>query len=178
MRAALVLLVACSSSSAPDKPPAPQGKLFRELNISEADSYCMAASTYRRETGKLPGAAKVRCATDALKAAGSPDNKTAADMKLACQGELASCVTTGPTIPDLDCSTHTFTEQLASCGDLTLEEMTACTEEMRGMMVAVAKEDPCAAAFDPADPGKPYTAYLAKLKGRACAAVSAKCAKP
>ena len=184
---ALALAVACSSperaSPAPERAspspkrassPAPSRSLA-SLSKDEAQSFCERVAAYRRATAALPGAAKIRCGTDALGAAGAPDNTTAEAMRASCRQELEGCLARPPSAPELDCASSAFMDQLAGCGDLTADEMFACTEEMRSMLAAVAPLDPCAMPMDPEDPLTSYNGYIGKLKGPRCAIVDSKC---
>lgn len=168
----LLALVACSSK----KDDAPKSRMFRDLDGPAANAYCKQAQTDRRTMQPL--ATRSRCATTALNLAGDAANDTADKMRDACVKSFTACVANPPKAPDLDCDSNELTANLARCADLTVDEMAACTDEMRAAMVASDKTDPCAVAFDPKQPAAPFTAFKAKLKGDKCAVVSAKCKEP
>lgn len=170
---AIVLAGACSSSERASS-TAPSKTLAR-LSKDEARHLCERVAAYRNATAELPGAAKVRCGTDALGAAGAPDNTTVEAMRVSCKKELDACLARPPDIPQLDCTSSTFMDQMAGCADLTIDELFACTEEMRSMITTLAPQDPCAVALDPEDPLAGYNSYIGKLKGQRCGVVDNKC---
>jgi len=173
MKALCLFLVACTAKH----DDAPKSRRFRDLDGPAANAYCQEAKAYRSETQKLPGAARSRCATDALNLAGDAANDTAEKMKDACVKSFTACLAAPRPSKELDCDSNELTANLARCKDLTIDEMRACTEEIRAKMVATEQVDPCAVEFDPKQPAAPYKAFNAKLKGEKCALVSAKCAE-
>jgi len=143
---------------------------------------CERVKTYRTEVSKLPGFKNVRCATNALGAAGSVDNTTPELMRTACSKEFERCMETGPTLPPIDCHERpgtsfvpTMAEQLGGCPQITADELFACQNEMRDAMIQVGGTDPCALPLDPKDPLASYHAYLDKFAGPKCVAIKAKC---
>jgi len=169
---AIVLAAACSSERAST---AQHSKTLASLSKVEARQLCERVAAYRKATAELPGFNKIRCGTDALGAAGAPENTTAEAMRTSCKKALEECSTIGPTVPELDCTSSAFMDQMASCADLTADELFACTEEMRSMITTVATQDPCAAAFDPQDSLASYNGFIGKLKGPRCVVVDNKC---
>ncbi|HEX5064185.1 MAG TPA: hypothetical protein VFV99_32650 [Kofleriaceae bacterium] len=152
------------------------------LSKEEARQLCERVAAYRKATAELPGFHKIRCGTDALGAAGARENTTPEAMRTSCTKELERCLASPPTIPEIDCTSSAgsglvpgFMDQLARCPALTVDELFACTEEMRSMLTAIAQQDPCAMAFDPADTLASYNGYIRKLKGPHCAVMDERC---
>lgn len=173
MKSLLILLAACTAKS--EDAPKSKSRQFRDLDGPAANAYCQEAKAYRAATQKLPGAARSRCATDALNLAGDAANDTAEKMKAACVKSFTACIAAPPPSKELDCDSNELTANLARCHDLTLDQMTACTEEIRAKMVAASTGDPCEVDWDPKQPAAPWKAFNAKLKGERCALVSVKC---
>jgi len=146
------------------------------LSPDEARALCEKVNAYRRATDELPGARKVRCGTDALGAAGAIDNTTPEAMRASCKATYDACVANPSPLPTMDCAS--FVDMMKGCGDLSADELFACSEEMRRNIAAVADDvDPCAGPLDPKDPLASYNAYTAKLKGATCAPVERKCGR-
>jgi hypothetical protein len=179
---ALATAIAAACSSSERASSAAHSKTVASLSKDESRQLCERIAAYRRATAALPGFDKIRCGTDALGAAGAPENTTVEAMRTSCKKELAACMAIGPKLPQIDCTSSAgsalvpgFMDQMASCTDLTVDELFACTEEMRSMITAIAPQDPCAAAFNPQDPLASYNGYIGKLKGPRCAVVDNKC---
>lgn len=179
---------ATSSGSAASAPGSgtPSGafgaKKLGALSASEAKELCARVSAYRKETAQLPGFTKVRCSTGALGAAGAPEYTTPEAMRDACTRELEGCLGQPLQVPDVDCDSPagsatvpSFMDEIARCPDLTADQLFACTEEMRTLMVRIATDDACAVTFDPKDPLASYNAYVSKMKGPKCAEVARGC---
>jgi hypothetical protein len=161
----IVVLAACERAPAP--------KPFATLSADELDRACERIEASRRATEALPDSKQQWCRGEALAAAGAPDKTTASAMSAACTKELKDCLDKPRRQVAFDCKA--FTAQLVKCGDLTPDDLEACSDEMRSGLPAAAKADVCAAAFDPKDSLREYHRYLDSMKGAKCAVVTTKC---
>ncbi len=157
-------------------------KKLSALSADEAKALCTRVSAYRKETAELPGFAKVRCSAAALGAAAAPEYTTPAAMRAACMRELEGCLSQPLQVPDVDCDSPVgsaqvpgFMDELARCPDITVDQLFACTEEMRTLMIRIATDDACAVPFDPKNPLASTNAYVAKMQGPRCAEVERSC---
>ena len=183
-----VLAIACGKSerspgsSSGSAAASTGGKKLGALTQAEAKDLCARVSAYRKETAALPGFTKVRCGASALGAAGAPEYTTPEAMRDACTKELEACLNQPLQVPDVDCDSPAgsalvpgFMDEIARCPNITADQLFACTEEMRSLMVRIATDDACAGPFDPKDPLASINAYGSKLKGPRCAEVERAC---
>jgi hypothetical protein len=164
----VVLAAACSSKSEPPKPIA-------SLPTDEAARVCERIASYRNATARMPAAVKVRCGRAAIIDSSTPAQTTPEAMRETCKLTLATCLDS-PSAPEtIDCASPAFMTKLAGCRDLTVDEVTACSEELRTMLATVAKVDPCAGTLDPKRPAAGLAEYTNQLRGPRCDVVDAKC---
>jgi hypothetical protein len=173
---------AASSGSAAGASGAVGNKKLGALSAGEAKDLCARVRAYRKETAALPGFAKVRCSTAALGAAGAPELTTPEAMHAACARELEGCLAQPVQMPDVDCDSPAgsaavpgFMDELARCPDITVDQLFACTEEMRGLMIRIATDDACSVTFDPKNPLASTNAYVSRMQGPKCAEVERAC---
>lgn len=184
----LILLVACGgrdTTSLLDDKESGGGTLttiaptrtMGELSTNETKQLCEDFKAFQKRSKPsddegLRMTCQAQAAVQTL--AGSGDD---ASLRAACKKELDACIARKdkPQEPELDCSNPEFLGQMGVCKELTVGEISACVQDLAGVMKKLAATDLCGTLT--ITPGKPPTdEILSKVKSEKCAVLETKCA--
>ena len=167
----LVVLAACSGDKVTSFDSAKQ---VSSLSGDDKKQLCKDVNSYRKKKVAAGDGQRIACGGEAIVAVMSAKG---ADVKTKCKQAFDECMKKpAKDDGDIDCDKQGMADQLASCGDLSVGELSDCVKESVQMFADLAKEDLCA-SLDPEHPDSALDKLLDKMKGPKCATMENKCGK-